>query len=154
VELLPQGCKATPAKTTLLAAQKVLDLLDEDVAAYVGNGVGEGNPFRTDFDAVLRETALLDATIAGQGAEPFFLEDLAGWMVVKELHLGDGRGSNEVRFLIELRADFHTAAATDAIGEWIADFLLLRENARAHTQIVGSVDGNPGLDGLEVLEKN
>ena len=53
-----------------------------------------------------------------------------------------------------MRADFHAAGAGDAIGERVVGFLLLREDARAGAEIVGAVDGNPGLDGHQVVEEN
>jgi hypothetical protein len=98
-----------------LGAEEVFGFLEEDVAAYVGDGVGEGNCFGADFYAVLREAALLDAAVSGQGAEAFFGEDLASGMVIEELDLGDGGCADEAGFYIELRADFHAAGAGDAV---------------------------------------
>jgi len=102
----------------------------------------------------LREAAFLDATIAGEGAEAVFLKDFAGGVVVEELDLGDGGRANEARVVVELRADFHAAAAGDAIRERVAGFLLLGEDAGAGTEIIGAVDGYPGFDGLEVFEED
>ena len=113
-----------------------------------------GNLLGADFDAVLREAALLNAAVAGESAQAFFLEDLAGGVVVEELDLGDGGCADEVGVLVELRADFHAAAAADAVGERVVGFLLLREDARAGAEIVGAVDGNPGLDGLQVFKED
>jgi len=48
-----------------LAGEEVFDLLDEDVAAHIGYGFGEGELFGTGLDAVLREAALLNATVSG-----------------------------------------------------------------------------------------
>ena len=139
---------------TELAPQEVFGFLDEDVAADVGDGVGEGNAFGTYLHAVLREAAFLDAAIASEGAEAVFLEDFAGGVVVEELDLGDGGCADEACVVIELRADFHAAAATDAVGKRVAGFLLLGEDAGAGTQVIGAVDGDPGFDGLEVFEED
>src|ERR1700677_549094 len=80
---------------TGLAGEEVFDLLDEDVAAHVGDGFGEGELLGAGLDAVLREAARLDAAVAGEGAETLFLEDGAGGVGVEELVLGDGCGSDE-----------------------------------------------------------
>jgi hypothetical protein len=48
-----------------LSCEEVFDLLDEDVAAHVGDGFGEGELFGAGLDAVLREAALLDAAVSG-----------------------------------------------------------------------------------------
>ena len=90
-------------------------MLDQDVASDVGDGIRERNALGADFYAVLGEAALLNAAVAGEGAQALFLEDFAGWMVIEELDLGDGGCAYEVCVLVELRADFHAAAATDAI---------------------------------------
>ena len=74
----------------MLAAQEVFGFLNEHVAAYVGYGVGERNVLGADFNAVLREAALLYATVAGQCTQAIFFEDLAGGVVIEELDLGDG----------------------------------------------------------------
>ena len=77
------------------AAEEVLGLLHEHVAADIGDGVGERDLLGAGFDAVLGEAALLNAAIAGEGAETFFREDLAGGVIVEELDLGDGGGADE-----------------------------------------------------------
>src|ERR1035437_2801011 len=58
-----------------LAAQKILRLLQNYVPAHVGDGVGQRNPLGADFDAILGEAALLDAAVAGQGAEAVISEE-------------------------------------------------------------------------------
>ena len=134
--------------------QEVFGFLDEDVAAYVGDGVGERELLGADLDTVLRESALLHTAIAGEGAEAFFLEDFAGGVVVEELDLCDGGRADKACLLSELRTNLHAAGAGNAVGEGIADFLLLREDTRAGAEVVGAIDGNPGLNGLEVLEED
>ena len=137
-----------------LGADEVLELLEGDVAADVGDGVGEWEVLGADFDAVLSEAALLNATVSGEGAEAFFFEDFACGVLVEEFDLGDGGCADEVGGVVELGADFHAAAAGDAVGERVGDFLLLREDAWAGAEVIGAINGNPGLDGLEVLEED
>ena len=52
-----------------LPCEEVFHLLDEDVAAHVADGFGEGELFGAGLDTVLGEAAFLDAAVAGQGAE-------------------------------------------------------------------------------------
>ena len=49
----------------ILPREEVFDLLDEDVAAHVADGFGEGELLGAGLDAVLCEAALLDAAVAG-----------------------------------------------------------------------------------------
>src|SRR3984957_20916151 len=88
-----------------LAAQKILRFLDDDVAAYVRDGVGERNALGADLDAVLREAALLDAAVTAQRAQPFFLEHLPRRVIVEQLHLRDGCRTHKVCILVKLRAN-------------------------------------------------
>src|SRR5580692_3450553 len=94
-----------------LPGEEVLDLLDEDVSAHVADGFGEGELLGAGLDAVLREAALLDAAVAGEGAEAFFFEDGAGGVRVEELDLGDGGGSDEAGDVVELGAHLHAYCA-------------------------------------------
>ena len=137
-----------------LSAEEIFHGLDGYVAADVGDGVSQGDLFGADFDAVLCEATLLDAAVAREGAQALFLEDLAGGVVVEELDLRDGGRADEVCLFVELRADFHAAAAGDAVRERVIGFLLLGEDARAGAEIVGAVDGDPGFDAHEVLEED
>ena len=43
---------------------------------------------------------------------------------------------------------------TDAVGERVAGFLLLREYAGAGAEIVGAVDGDPGFDGHQIFKEH
>ena len=70
------------------------------------------------------------AAVAGQCAQAFFLQNLAGGVVVEELNLGDGGRADEACLLVELRANFHAAGATDTVRQRIVDLLLLRVDAR------------------------
>src|SRR6266851_2240552 len=139
---------------TGLAGEEVLDLLDEDVAAQVGDCFGEGELLGAGLDAVLSEAALLDAAVSGEGAEAILFEDCAAGVHVEELGLGDGGGSDEAGGVVELRADLHADGAGDAVGERVALLLHLRKLLGAGAEVVGAVDGNPGLDLLEVLEED
>src|SRR5258708_7734807 len=105
---------------TGLAGEEVFDLLDEDVAAHVGDGFGEGKLLGAGLDAVLGEAALLDAAVSGEGAEAFFLEDCAAGVHVEELCLRDGGCADEAGGVVELRADLHADGAGDAVGERVA----------------------------------
>jgi len=133
--------------------EEVLGLLHEDVAADVGDGLSERELLRAGLYAVLGEAALLNAAVAGQGAQTLFLEDLAGRVIVEELDLGDGSGADKVRIFIELRTDFHAAAATDAIGERVVGLLLLRKTRGPSLDRMFRRQG-PRLDGHEVVEEN
>ena len=52
----------------ILSGEEVFDLLDNYVAADVGDSFCEGELFGAGFYAVLGEAALLDAAVAGEGA--------------------------------------------------------------------------------------
>ena len=60
-----------------------------------------------------------------------FLKNFASGVVVEELDLGDGGRAYEVGYVVELRADFHAAAAADAVGERVIGLLLLGVGAGA-----------------------
>ena len=136
----------------MLHGEEVFDLLDDDVAADVGDGFDEGELLGAGGDAVLGHAAFLDAAIAGEGAEALFFEDLAGGVHVEELDLGDGGCADEGRAVVELGADLHADGAGDAVREGVALLLNLRELAGRGAEVVGAVDGDPGFDSLEILE--
>src|SRR5436190_2012245 len=138
----------------ILTREEVFDLLYEDVAAHVADGFGEGELFGAGLDAVLREAALLDAAVAGEGAEAFFFEDGTRGVHVEELGLGDGGGADEACGVVELGADLHADGAGDAVGEGVALLLDLRSLAGAGAEVVGAVDGDPGFDLLEIFEED
>jgi predicted methyltransferase len=81
-------------------AQEVLGLLDKNVAANIGDSVGQRNALGADFDAVLREAALLNAAVAGQCAQALFLQDSPGGVVVEEFDLGDSGRAGEDSILL------------------------------------------------------
>src|SRR6185437_12648491 len=136
------------------AGEEILDLLDEDVAAHVGDGLGKREFLGAGLDAVLSETALLNAAVAREGAEALLFEDGAAGVDIEELGLGDGGCADEVGDVVELGADLHADGAGDAVGERVALLLNLRGLLGAGAEIVGAVDGYPGLDSLEVLEED
>jgi len=113
-----------------LPCEQVFDLLDEDVPAHVANGFGERKLFGTGLNAILREAALLNAAVSGEGAEALFFEDGAAGVHVEELGLGDGRGADEASGVVELGADLHADCAGDAVRERVTLFLYLRSLAR------------------------
>lgn len=98
-----------------LSREEIPDLLHEDISTHVADCLGEGKLLGAGHDAVLGEAALLDSAVASQGTEPIFGEDGSGGIHVEELSLRDGGGTHEVRGRVELRADFHAAAAGDAV---------------------------------------
>ena len=51
------------------ATEEIFDLLDNHVAAYVGDGIGERNLLWTSFNAVLRVATFLDSAVAGKSAQ-------------------------------------------------------------------------------------
>jgi hypothetical protein len=52
---------------SLLSLEPILDLLHDDVAADVADGVGEGDLLGAGLDAVLRVAEFLDSAVAGEG---------------------------------------------------------------------------------------
>src|SRR5258707_8167208 len=97
------------------AGEEVFDLLDEDVAAHVADGFGERELFGAGLDAVLREAALLDAAVAGEGSEALFFQDGTAGVHVEEFCLGYGGGADEARSVVELGANLHADGAGDAV---------------------------------------
>ena len=95
----------------ILSAQEVFCLLNQNIAANIRDCVRKRYALGAHFNAVLRKAAFLDSTIAGQCAQPVFLEDFSSWMVIEELDLGDSCSADEAGVVVELRADFHAAAA-------------------------------------------
>ena len=80
---------AREGRASYLSGEEVLDLLDQHIASDVGDCLGEGQLLWAGLDAVLREAALLDSTLAGQRAQAFCLEHRAGGVHVEELDLGE-----------------------------------------------------------------
>src|SRR5215469_17316097 len=137
-----------------LASEKIFQRLLNNFAAGIGNGFGEWNLLRANFDAILGEAALLDSTIAHERLEPFMLESLAGGVLIKQPYLRDGGRAYEAGFLIELRASLHATAAGDTARDGIGLFLFCGIDARAGAKIVGSIHRYPGLGAFEVFKKN
>src|SRR5271165_5586642 len=137
-----------------LRPEQVFHRLPHDLAADVGDGLGERNVFGADFDAVLRVAALLDAAVAHQGFESIDLQRLPCWVIVEQTHLRYGGSSYEAGMFVELRAGFHAAAAGNAAGERINFFLFSSRLARAGAEVVGAVGRNPCLYLLQVLEEH
>src|SRR5207248_11245206 len=98
--------------------------------------------------AILRVAAFLDSAVAHERGEALVLLHLTGGMRVEQPHLCDGGCAYEISVLIELRADFHAAAAGDAARERVRSLLLLLRHARAGAEIVGAINRDPGFDAL------
>src|SRR5690348_15819204 len=75
-------------------------------------------------------------------------------MSVKESDLRNGCCTHEPGILIELWANFHTAAAGNAPRQRVSLLLLFHGHTRARAEVVGAVYRNPGLHALEVLKEN
>ncbi len=75
-------------------------------------------------------------------------------MHIEQPDLGDGGGADKSGALVELRTGLHAAAATHALGELVGLLLHDGGNPRAIAQSVGSVDGNPGFDRLQILKQH
>src|SRR5277367_3778698 len=66
--------RASGTKLAFSPAEKVTDGLFHHRAADLGNRPRQGDVFGTNFHAILRVTAFLDAAIAHQRRQPFTLE--------------------------------------------------------------------------------
>ena len=88
---------------------------NDDLATYVGDGLGKRELLGAGLDAILGVAALLDAAIAGKGTEALLLEDSTRGVHVEELDLRDGGGAHEAGGVVELRADFHADGAGYAV---------------------------------------
>ena len=128
--------------------------MNDDVATYIRNGVRQRDLFRTSFYAVLGISAFLYSTVSCKGTKPFFFEDFAGRMIIEELDLGNGGGSDKTGRVIELRTDLHAAGAGDAVGERVIGFLLLGEDTRTGAEVVRTVDRYPRFYAHQVFEQN
>src|SRR2546428_9307569 len=74
-------------------------------------------------------------------------------MRIEEPHLRNRCRAHESGLLVELRANFHAAAARNAARERVRGFLLLHGHARTGTEVVSTVHGHPGLYTLEIFEQ-
>jgi len=80
----------------LREAEEGFEVFFGDVAADFGDGLGEGDFFWADLDAVLGVAAFADATFAHEGVEAFALEGFPGGVGVEEFGLVDRGGADEV----------------------------------------------------------
>ena len=137
-----------------LEAEEVEDGLLHYVAANITDGSGERNFFGADLDAVLRVAAFLNSTVAHERLQTLLPEHFARGVHVEQTRLGNGGGADKSCALIELWTRFHAAAAAHALGELVGLLLHLGQNPWTIAKGVGSVDGNPGFDDLQILEED
>src|SRR5947209_3725690 len=143
-----------PLRGSDLALEDVFDGLLHAVFADFAHGGGDGNVFGADFYAKLGVAAFLDTAVSHEGVEAVFFQSAAGGVVVEEFHLRDGGGADEVGLVVELGAGLHAAAAGHAAGDGIHLFLRFGKLAGTGAEIVGSVDGDPGFDALEIFKED
>src|SRR5882724_2204937 len=99
---------------------------------FPGIAVDGSNRFRQRYvfwagmHAVLRVSAILDATGAHDRRKALALVHGARRMHVKEANLADDRRSDELTVLIHLRANFQAVSTTDAIRKRVPLLLNLR----------------------------
>src|ERR1700693_653390 len=143
-----------PCERSSSAPEKLTQSLFHDLSAYFGDGLGQRNVLRADFDAGLRGAAFLDPAVAHQRRQSLVLERVARRVRIKQLHLRDSGCAHKARFFIELRASLHAATAGNAARQRISPTLLLWRHTRPGAEVVRAVDRNPSLDGLQVLENH
>src|SRR5579862_497634 len=139
----------------ILPYQPAEERLFPCLAIDFGERFGERNFLGTGVDTVLRVGTILNAAGLHDGVEAFVVVHGAGGMHVKEAHLADDGGADEIAvgtFAGDLRANFEAAAAGDAGGKLVGFFLRFGSHARAFAEIVGAIDGDPGFDALEAVK--
>src|SRR5690348_9818384 len=122
------------------------------LAVHFGERFGKRNLLGAGFHAVLRIGAILNAAGSHQRLKPFARVHAAGGMHVEEAHLADDRRADEAIVVIHLRANFQAASAGNARGKLVGLLLHFRRHARALAEIIGAIDGNPGLHALQAVE--
>lgn len=136
----------------VLPDQPAEERLFPGFAIDFGDGFGERYVFGTDLDAVLRVGTLVDAAGTKEALDAFFGVHRARRMHVEEADLRNDRGANELVPFVDLRANFQATAARDAARKRIAFFLNFGGHARTFAEVVGAVDGDPGLNALQGVE--
>src|SRR5438093_11729726 len=137
-----------------LLSKQVSNRLFHDSAANLRDGAGERNIFRTGLDTILRVTALVDSAVAHERGEALALEGLPSHVRIKEPHLRNRCRAHESGLLIELRANFHAAAARNATRERVGGFLLLHGHARTGAEVICAVHWHPRLHTLEIFKQD
>src|SRR5437867_5296426 len=95
----------------------------------------------------------MDSAIAHQRRQPLALQRLPSYVRIEEPHLRNRCRAHESGLLVELRANFHAAAARNAARERVDGFLLLHGHAWTGTEVVSTVHWHPGLYTLEIFEQ-
>src|SRR2546426_5081046 len=75
-------------------------------------------------------------------------------MRIEEPHLRNRCRAHESGLLIELRANFHAAAARNATRERVGGFLLLHGHARTGAEVICAVHWHPRLHTLEMFKQD
>ena len=75
-------------------------------------------------------------------------------MRIEEPHLRNRCRAHESGLLIELRANFHAAAARNATRERVGGFLLLHGHARTGAEVICAVHWHPRLHTLEIFKQD
>ncbi len=136
----------------LLAGKERFDGVDGCLTADFADGLGQRQFLRTDFDAVLRVTAVGDSTGFLHDLKPVVLVDLAGLVHVEVGHLAEDLRTDELVINRELRARLKAAAAGHTAGQRVAAVLFGGRLLRAGPQRMGAVDRHPTFDSFEILE--
>src|SRR5262249_46237971 len=136
-----------------LSREEPLDYMQRGLALHGGDALQERNLLGADLHAITGLAAVTDTAFFHEGVQAFFLERSAGGMIVEQSRLADHGGADEMIDRRVLGAGVEAASATDTARQGIALFLQILRNARASAHVVGAVDGDPGLDALEIVEE-
>ena len=96
----------------------------------------------------------MDSAIAHHCGQPFVPEMRSGRVEIEEPYLIDDCRPNESCRFCELRADLHAQATGHAARQGVGLLLYRRVDARAGTEVIGPIEGNPGLHLLQVLKEH
>jgi CheY-like chemotaxis protein len=134
-------------------SKQVRECLSHGLPINDGDRGRERNALRTNPDAVLGETAAVNASVAHHGLDTLGFQRLARRVFVEESYLIDDRGSDKACVLIHLGTCFETQATRDAPREWIHRFLRGRLHSRSGPQVIGTVNGYPCFYAFQVFKQ-
>src|SRR5580704_6569470 len=97
--------------------EPVLDCVHDHLTVYCSEGFRERDSLGADLHAILRVVAIFDAARAHQRFESPRCVHGAGGMQVEQAHLTYDCCADEMRMLIDSRADFEAIATGDAARE-------------------------------------
>ena len=115
-------------------------------------GVGKGDLFRANLDAILCIATVGYATGGDERAEAFVGDHGACRVSVEEAYLGQGCRPDKLRPLVVLGTGRHATPAGHATRKLVGEDALVFRYARTGSDIVETVDGNPGVDAFEILK--